>query len=62
MALISSIGGASGPLYGTFFMRAAAAGNGKEALDANDLCTMVKDGVDGIVQRGRAKPGDKNHG
>ncbi len=59
MTLISSVGGASGPLYGTFFMRAASAGNGKDTLDAIDLCAMFKGGVDGIVQRGRPNLGDK---
>lgn len=59
MTLISSVGGASGPLYGTFFMRAAAAGDGKEVLDTIDLCAMFKAGVDGIVQRGRPTLGDK---
>ena len=59
MTLISSVGGASGPLYGTFFMRAATAGDGKETLDTIDLCAMFKAGVDGIVQRGRPSLGDK---
>lgn len=59
MTLISSVGGASGPLYGTFFIRAANAGNGKEALDAINLCAMFKAGVDGILQRGRPNLGDK---
>jgi len=59
MTLISSVGGASGPLYGTFFMRAATPGNGKDVLDAIDLCAMFKGGVDGIVQRGRPNLRDK---
>lgn len=59
MTLISSIGGASGPLYGTFFIRAATAGDGKDVLDTIDLCAMFKAGVDGIVQRGRPNLGDK---
>ncbi len=59
MTLISSVGGASGPLYGTFFMRAAAAAPGKEELDDNDLYAMFKGGVDGIIQRGRPQVGDK---
>jgi dihydroxyacetone kinase-like protein len=59
MTLISSVGGASGPLYGTFFMRAATAGDGKETLDTIELCAMFKAGVDGIVQRGRPSLGDK---
>lgn len=59
MTLISSVGGASGPLYGTFFMRAATAGHNKETLDAIDLCAMIKSGVDGIIERGRPNLGDK---
>ena len=59
MTLISSVGGASGPLYGTFFMRAAIAGSGKEELNATNLCAMFKGGVDGIIQRGRPNLGDK---
>ncbi len=59
MTLISSVGGASGPLYGTFFMRAATVGNAKDVLDAIDLCAMFRAGVDGIVQRGRPNLGDK---
>lgn len=59
MTLISSVGGTSGPLYGTFFMRAAIAGNGKKELNATNLCAMFKGGVDGIIQRGRPNLGDK---
>lgn len=59
MALMSNVGGASGPLYGTFFMRAGAAVAGKEALDDDDLLKMLSAGVEGILQRGRAVPGDK---
>nr|WP_319490805.1 dihydroxyacetone kinase subunit DhaL [uncultured Desulfobacter sp.] len=59
MTLISSMGGASGPLYGTFFMRAATIGNGKDVLNTIDLCAMFRAGVDGIVQRGRPNLGDK---
>ncbi len=59
MALISSVGGASGPLYGTFFMRSGMAVTSKEVLDNDDLVKMLQAGVDGIVQRGRAQLGDK---
>ena len=59
MVLISSVGGASGPLYGTFFMRAAAAAAGKTELDDNELLAMFKGGVDGIIQRGRPQLEDK---
>lgn len=59
MTLISSVGGASGPLYGTFFMRGGMAAAAKEELSAEDLLEVLQAGVDGIVQRGRAQPGDK---
>lgn len=59
MTLISSVGGASGPLYGTFFMRGGMAVDAKEELTGDDLVTMLQAGVDGVVQRGRAQPGDK---
>ena len=59
MTLISSVGGASGPLYGTFFMRGGMAADAKEELTGEDLATMLQAGVDGLVQRGRAQVGDK---
>ena len=59
MALISSVGGASGPLYGTFFMRSGAASLSKAELNTEDLLQLFFDGVDGIVQRGRPQLGDK---
>lgn len=59
MTLISSVGGASGPLYGTFFMRSGMAAAAKEELSGEDLVTLLQAGVDGIVQRGRAQIGDK---
>ena len=59
MALISSVGGASGPLYGTFFIRSGAASMAKEELNTADLLQLFFDGVDGIVQRGRPQLGDK---
>lgn len=59
MTLISSVGGASGPLYGTFFMRGGMAVDAKEELTSDDLSAMLQSGVDGVVQRGRAQLGDK---
>lgn len=59
MTLISSVGGASGPLYGTFYMRAGTAVAAKEELSNEDLVAMLQAGVDGIVQRGRAELEDK---
>jgi dihydroxyacetone kinase-like protein len=59
MALISSVGGASGPLYGTFFLRSGTALNAKEELNNEDLFSLFQTGVEGILQRGRAQLGDK---
>lgn len=59
MTLISSVGGASGPLYGTFFMRSGMAAAAKEELTGEDLAELLQAGVDGVVQRGRAEAGDK---
>ena len=59
MALISSVGGAAGPLYGTFFMRGGMAAASKEKLTGEDIVEMLQSGVEGVVQRGRAELGDK---
>ena len=54
--LIKTVGGASGPLYGTFFLRAAGALDGD---DGRALATAVRAGYDGVVARGKAERGDK---
>lgn len=59
MTLLSSVGGASGPLFGTFFIRAAQAANAKQSLDLAELHQMMLEGVEGVVMRGKAEPGDK---
>lgn len=59
MTLISSVGGASGPLYGTFFMRSGMAMAAKEELSDEDLLKLLETGVEGIVQRGQAQLEDK---
>ncbi len=59
MTLISSIGGASGPLYGTFFMQAGMALGDKTELTLEDLKNSIENGVKGIKQRGRAAVGEK---
>jgi dihydroxyacetone kinase-like protein len=56
---MSSVGGASGPLYGTFYMKAGMTLAGKEEIDAPDLVVFLKAGVEGILQRGRPERGDK---
>lgn len=59
MTMMSAVGGASGILYGAFFMRAATVTSGKESLTPAELEQMLKIGREGIVQRGRAEAGDK---
>ena len=59
MTLISSVGGASGPLFGTFFIRAGGAVPSKHELDTTDLRNLLQAGLDGLIQRGRAEPGEK---
>jgi phosphoenolpyruvate---glycerone phosphotransferase subunit DhaL len=59
MALISSVGGAGGPLYGTFFLRMAQVAADKQQLTIEDLRDMLKAGLEGVVQRGKASPGEK---
>ena len=59
MALVSSVGGAAGPLYGTLFMRMGAAVDGASALDTAALADAVDAGLQGVVGRGKAEPGDK---
>ena len=59
MSLLSKVGGASGPLYGTFFIRAATKSMKKEALTLAELTDILQAGVDGVVGRGKAEPGDK---
>ena len=59
MTLISTVGGASGPLYGTMFLRASTAVAGKSELTEEDMVALLEATVDGIVQRGKANLGDK---
>jgi dihydroxyacetone kinase-like protein len=59
MTLIKTVGGASGPLYGTFFLRASSACTGKSELEAADVVSMFETGVQGIQQRGKAQLEDK---
>lgn len=57
--LIRTVGGASGPLYGTFFLRASAACAGKTELEPADVVAVFQAGIEGVQQRGKAAPGDK---
>ncbi|MGA2110893.1 MAG: dihydroxyacetone kinase subunit DhaL [Anaerolineales bacterium] len=59
LTLISSVGGAAGPLYGTFFLRAGEAIEGRTELEAGDLALLLRKGVEGVLARGRAPRGAK---
>jgi len=59
MSLIRTVGGASGPLYGTFFMRASAVCANKTELNEADVVAMFEAGLEGILQRGKAELNDK---
>lgn len=59
MTLISKVGGAAGPLYGTAFLRASTALGDTPEIDAGTLATALQAARDGIVARGKAEPGDK---
>ena len=59
MTLVTSVGGASGPLYGTFFLRLGTAVGDATELDGPALLAALQAGLEGIVTRGRAEPGDK---
>lgn len=59
MAMMSSMGGASGAIFGTFFRNGGKALAGKEAFDASGLAAFLQAGVDGVKTRGGAAVGDK---
>jgi len=59
MTLISSVGGASGPLYGTLYMQMGVALANKEVLDINDLYKAFNKGMEGVKSRGKAIAGEK---
>jgi len=57
--LVSTVGGASGPLYGTAFLRAGLATAGKRELYAADYVALLEAALEGIKARGKAQPGEK---
>jgi dihydroxyacetone kinase-like protein len=59
MALVSSVGGAAGPLYGTLFLQMGSAATGKDELDLDGWTAAVEAGVNGVRARGKAEQGDK---
>jgi dihydroxyacetone kinase-like protein len=59
MTLVSSVGGASGPLYGTFFLRIGTTAGAVASLDGAALSAGLRAGFEGVISRGKAEPGDK---
>jgi dihydroxyacetone kinase-like protein len=59
MTLISTVGGAAGPLYGTFFLRLAGAFGDRTAVDASELGAALRAGLEGVIARGKAELDDK---
>ncbi len=59
MAMITSMGGASGAIFGTVFRDGGKAIATAAAFDAPALATLLQAALDGVVARGKAKPGDK---
>ncbi len=59
MTLVSNIGGAMGPIYGTFFLNMSKEIRGKDQLEAQDLAKMLRSALEGVKKRGGAKVGDK---
>jgi dihydroxyacetone kinase-like protein len=59
MTLVSSVGGASGPLYGTFFLRLGTALQGVDPIDAPAFGAALRAGVGGVLARGKADLDDK---
>ena len=54
MTLVSTVGGASGPLYGTAYMKAGMTMAGKNEISVDDFLAMMKAAVEGVMQRGHA--------
>ncbi|OIH95616.1 dihydroxyacetone kinase subunit DhaL [Curtobacterium sp. MCBA15_001] len=59
MTMSSRIGGTSGPIWGTAFLRAAGVAKGKDDLTTEDVVAMLRAAVEGIKKRGGADLGDK---
>jgi dihydroxyacetone kinase-like protein len=59
MTMVSTVGGAAGPLFGTFFLRFGATLGDARDVDPTVLAAAFRAGLDGVVARGRAEAGDK---
>ena len=59
MTLVSTVGGASGPLYGTAFLKAGAAVGAKTEMDGGDFIAALEAAIGGVQMRGKAHEGEK---
>lgn len=59
MALVSSVGGAAGPLYGTLLLQISTALAGKQEVTLEDYAAAWRKGLEGVKARGKAQLGDK---
>lgn len=59
MTIVSAVGGSSGPLYGTAFMKAGMVMAGKNEMDIDDFLACMKAGIEGVMMRGHASAGEK---
>lgn len=59
MTLVSTVGGSSGPLYGTAFMKAGMATAGKMDMDLNDFLSCLDVAIEGVKMRGKSTQGEK---
>ncbi len=59
MTLISTVGGASGPLWGTLFLRMGSCLGDADVVSAEQFAAALRAGLEGVVARGKAEPGDK---
>jgi dihydroxyacetone kinase phosphoprotein-dependent L subunit len=59
VVITGRIGGTSGPIWGTAFLRGAAVARGKDTLSGEEVVAMLRSAIDGIKARGKAELGDK---
>ncbi len=59
MTLVTTVGGAGGPLYGTFFLKAGMTLSGKNELTAEDMVAALNSAIEGVKMRGKATTGEK---
>src|SRR5207302_6784715 len=59
MTLVSTVGGAGGPLYGTLFLQMGTTASGKSRITPDEWADSLDSGIQGVIKRGKAEPGDK---